>query len=146
MDRVKVPVKHEAKKAHFVALRDAFLVWNPKKMAELEERIRDSGMTDEEIQAQKYFNSRLFRDCVERKVPSPRILYWRVRAVYVMYGKMIDSKTQQPLFNSNAWKKANNVLKDILQGYYSDPPHLELYSKRLGKNGEVKMNKWFRAD
>lgn len=132
MDRVKVPVKHEAKKAHFVALQDAFLVWNPKKMAELEERIRDSGMTDEEIQAQKYFNSRLFFDFVERKVPSPRILYWRVRAVYVMYGKMNDSKTQKPLFNSNAWKKANNVLKDILQGYYSDPPHLKFYSKRLG--------------
>jgi hypothetical protein len=142
MDRAKVPIKHEAKKAYFVALRDAFLVWNPKKMAELEEMMRDSGMTDEEIQAQKYFNSRLFRDCVERKVPSPRILYWRVRAVYAMYGKMIDSKTQKPLFNPNAWKKANNVLKDILEGYYSDPPHLEFYHKRLDKNGEVKTNKY----
>ena len=34
MDRAKVPVKHEAKKAFFVALRDAFLMWNEEKVNE----------------------------------------------------------------------------------------------------------------
>ncbi len=28
MDRAKVPVKHEAKKGYFVALHNAFLLWN----------------------------------------------------------------------------------------------------------------------
>jgi hypothetical protein len=142
INRTKVPVKHEAKKAFFVALREAFLVWNPLKMKELETRMREQGMTEKDIQAQKYFNSRLFRECVDRKVPPPRILYWRVRAVYALYGPMIDSKTQQPLFNFRTWKKANNVLKEILDGYYSDPPDLELYTKKLGKNGEILINKF----
>ena len=79
MDRAKVPIKHEAKKSYFVALREAFLIWNPTKMAELEKTMRDSGMTDDEIKEKKYFNARLFRECVERTVPSPKILYWRVR-------------------------------------------------------------------
>ena len=78
MDRTKVPVKHEAKKGYYVALREAFLVWNPGRIKELEAKMRASGMTDDEIEAQKYYNSRLFRDCIDCKVPSPRILYWRI--------------------------------------------------------------------
>jgi len=115
MDRTKVPVKHEAKKSYFVALREAFLIWNPTKMAELEKSMRESGMTDEEIKEKKYFNARLFRECVERTVPSPKILYWRVRAVYV---------------------------KEILCGYYSDPPDLDFYTKKLGRRGEVITNEY----
>ncbi|KAL3791184.1 LOW QUALITY PROTEIN: hypothetical protein ACHAWO_013615 [Cyclotella atomus] len=142
MNRTKVPVMHEAKKAFFVALREAFLVWNPTKMKELETKMREQGMSDNEIQAQKYFNSRLFRECIDRVVPPPQILYWRVRAVYALYGPMIDSKTKKPLFTPRAWKKANNVLKEILDGYYSDPPGLELYTKKLGKSGAVLTNKY----
>lgn len=142
MDRAKVPVKHEAKKAYFVALREAFLVWNPTKLKELEDNMRNSGLTDEEIKAQKYYNARLYRGCVDRKVPPPNILYWRVRAVYTMYGMMIDSQTKKPLFGPRAWKKANNVLKDILDGYYSDPPDLVYYTKKLGTNGDVVMNQF----
>ena len=52
MDRAKVPVKHEAKKSYFVALREAFLVWNPTRMKELEARMSESGMSDEEIEQQ----------------------------------------------------------------------------------------------
>jgi len=126
MDRTKVPIKHDAKKSYFVALREAFLIWNPTKMTELEKRMRESGMTDDEIKEKKYFNARLFRECVERTVPSPKILYWRVRAVYAIYGNRIDSKTNQPLFNKATWLKANNLLKEILCGYYSDPPDLDV--------------------
>ena len=32
------------------------------------------------------------------------------------------------MFNKTCWTKANNLLKEILQGYYSDPPGIELYS------------------
>jgi hypothetical protein len=142
MDRSKVPTNHETKKAYFVALREAFLVWNKDRMRELEDKMRESGMTDEEIQSQKYHNAALFRGCIERTVPPPSILYWRVRAVYALYGNMIDSKTGKPLFNAKAWKRANNVLKDILDGYYSDPPGLYFYTKKLGKNGDVMTNRY----
>ena len=83
MDRTKVPVHHEAKKAFFVALREAFFVWNPSKLKELEDKMRNNGMTDDEIRVARYFNTQLFRGCVDRNVPPSTVLYWRVRAVYV---------------------------------------------------------------
>eukprot|EP00804_Cyclotella_cryptica_P030502 CCRYP_008559-RA/>CCRYP_008559-RA protein AED:0.95 eAED:0.95 QI:0/0/0/0.33/1/1/3/0/557 len=111
-------------------------------MKELEELMRLQGLSDSQIQAKKYYKARLFRDCVERKVPAPKILYWRVRAVFALFGNIIDSETKQPLFNKTAWKKANNLLAEILNGYYSDPPDVEFYTKRIGFNGEVMKNKY----
>ena len=62
--------------------------------------------------------------------------------MYALYGNMTDSKTKKPLFNARAWKKANRVLKDILLGYYSDPPGIEMYTKKLRPNGSIKKNKY----
>jgi hypothetical protein len=140
MDRTKTPHHHEAKKSYFVALREAFFVWNQSKLKELEEHMVEAGYTLEEVHRRKYFNSNLFRGCVDRHLPAPTILYWRVRAVYVMFGSMKDSKTQAPLFNDRAWKKADNVLKEILEGYYSDPPGFAIYNKRLRSDGTVMKN------
>ncbi|KAL3770800.1 hypothetical protein ACHAWU_006359 [Discostella pseudostelligera] len=142
MDRTKVPIRHEARKGYFVALREAFFVWNPVKLKELEERMKNSGLSDEAIQRQRYFNMQLFRDCVDRSVPPPKMLYWRVRAVYATYGPLIDSKTKAPLFNARAWSKADNLLKEILEGYYSDPPGIELYCVRLREDGTLMRNKY----
>eukprot|EP00956_Cyclotella_meneghiniana_P024296 scaffold48632_cov22-Cyclotella_meneghiniana.AAC.1 len=69
------------------------------------------------------------------EVPPPSYLYWRVRAVFAMYGAMLDSKTGKPLFNAKAWSKANGVLREILKGYYSDPPGVSMYNKRTRKDG-----------
>ena len=111
-------------------------------MAELVEQMKEAGMSDEEIEIGKYFRPTLFHDCVERIVPPPRILYWRVRAVFALYGGMKDSKTKAPLFNERAWKKANNVLREILSGYYSDPPGVPMYRKKIGIDGSVMKNKY----
>ena len=142
MDRAKIPSKHEAKKAYFVALSEAFLIWNPDKLKDLMTRMRAGGMTEEEVRLQRYFNKRLFCDCVDRHCPAPSILYWRVRAVFVMYGPIVDSKTKAPLFNTRAWQKADNLLKEILEGYYSDPPNINLYTTRLRADGTVMRNKY----
>lgn len=142
MNRTKVPVKHEAKKAFFHALMNAFLVWNEKKKKQLEDKMKEDGMTKEEIEAKRYFNSHLYQSCVERYAPSPKILYWRVRAVYALFGNMVDSSTGKPLFNDAAWKKADNVLKEIRCGFYSDPPGFSMYTKRLRPNGTVMKNKY----
>ena len=125
MDQTKVPVKHEAKNAFFVALREAFLVWNLDKLEELEDQMKKSGMSEDEIKDARYYSPEVFRNCVDRVVPPPSVLYWRVRAVYVLYGNMIDSVTKKPLFNEAASNKADNVLIEILQGFYSDPPGIQ---------------------
>ena len=119
MDRCKISVKSALKKAYFVALMNAFFIWDEEIMDELRQRMKDSGMTEKEIDAELYFNCELFKGCVPRRVPPPSVLYWRVRAVFVTYGQMIDSETGRPLFNAQAWKKAKNVLKEIRAGLYS---------------------------
>ena len=141
MNRTKVPVKHEAKKTFSVALKNAFLVWNPTKLKQLEDEMREAGMSDKEIQAQRYCNSQVYNGCVDRYAPSPRILYWRVRAVYALYGDMIDSNTGTTLFNDEAWKKADNVPKEILCRFYSDLPGFDMYNKKL-RDGTVKKNRY----
>ncbi|EJK75836.1 hypothetical protein THAOC_02434 [Thalassiosira oceanica] len=141
MSRTRVPIKHEAKKAYFAALKNAFLIWNPEKLEKLKSKLREEGKTDNEIEAMMYYNSRLFQDCVERHAPAPKILYYRVRAVYKLFGNIKDSFTGKPLFNKEAWKKANNILEEILLGFYSDPPGFNFYNTRLD-NGVPMTNKY----
>jgi hypothetical protein len=111
-------------------------------MKHLVDRMKDSGVTDGEIERMKYFNSQIFISCVERQVPPPSILYWRVRAVFALYGSMIDGKTNKPLFTAKAWAKAKGILTEILLGYYSDPPGMCMYTKRMRRNGTVHKNKY----
>jgi hypothetical protein len=59
-----------------------------------------------------------------------------------LLGNKLDSKTKQPLFNKAAWKKANNVLREILDGNASDPPGFSFYTVRLDSKGEPKKNKY----
>ena len=141
MSRTRVPIKHEAKKAYFAALKNAFLIWNPEKLEKLKSKLREDGKTDNEIEAMMYYNNRIFQDCVERHAPAPKILYYRLRAVYKFFGNVKDSVTGKPLFNKEAWKKANNVLEEVLLGFYSDPPGFNFYNVRLD-NGVPKTNKY----
>jgi len=135
MHRPKVPMEHDSKKAYFVALQEAFYAWDPSKLEELKANMRDAGKDDKEIEGEMYYNSQFFRNCVPRLMLPPRQLYWRVRAVFVTYGNKRDGKSNQPLFNDRAWAKANNILTEILTGYYSDPPGYSFYSIRLKPNG-----------
>ena len=61
-----------------------------------------------------YFEPEYFRKRVPRAVPPPSMHYWRVRAVFELFGNTIDPETKRPLFNAAAWKKANNVLPEIV--------------------------------
>ena len=83
-----------------------------------------------------YYNVDYFRKRVERIVLPPSKLYWRVRAVFELYGNKCDSKTGLPLFNKAAWKKANNLLQEILAGNASDPPGCLFYQQQLNAKGE----------
>ena len=62
MDRCKVSIHHEAKKGYFVALRQAFLQWDPVKLAEVIAVLRDvEGKSDTDIEAMMYYNVDYFR-------------------------------------------------------------------------------------
>ena len=98
--------------------------WNEAKLKLVRAALRADGLSDNDIDAKMYYDVAWFRARVERVVLPPSQLYWRVRAVFEIYGPMQDQKTGKPLFGDEAWKKANGVLKEILLGHCSDHPGL----------------------
>ena len=138
MDRVRVPVKHRLRKAYFVTLSEAFFAWDPTRMEQTKAALRKDGKTDEQIESMLYYDVGFFLDCVPRAVLPPSQLYWRVRNVFLQFGSKEDDR--KPLFNERGWKKADNVLKEILQGYASDPPGVEMYVRKVNTKGEEMTN------
>jgi hypothetical protein len=51
--------------------------------------------------------------------------------MFVTFGYKKDGRTGKPLFNEKAWRKADNILKEILLGWYSDPPDWNFITTRL---------------
>jgi len=142
IDRIKIPMRHEYKKAFKVAMMRAFLEYNSEKLDKVKAILKDHGWTEDQITSTMFYNPTFFNRRVERIALPPRQQYYRVRAVLVTFGKRIDSKTKQPLFNREAWKKARNLLSEVLDGYYSDPPEFDFYEFQLDRNGEVKKDKY----
>ena len=81
----------------------------------------------------KYFSKRIVRYCLP-----PSKLCYRVRAVFAIFGKKIDTTTCKILFNKDAWIKSKNILNETLEGYYSDPPGTSLYRCELNKIKTIK--------
>jgi hypothetical protein len=135
MDRAKVPVNHPFKKGYFVSLSNAFFAWDPIILEKVKASLRLDGMTDREISDKLYYDVAFFRRRVPRVVLPPSALYYRVRAVYVVYGPAVD-EAGKPLFNKAAWAKADNVLKEILSGHASDPPGFAFYTPVWASMGE----------
>lgn len=142
MDRPRLPSRHCYRKLFKIAFRDALLAWNPTKLKEVMDALKEDGFTDEEIQKKLYYDAKFFKDCVERIVLPPKQLYWRLRAVFMIFGDLKDPKTKKPLFNDAAWKKANNILQEVLEGLVSDPPGVSFYVTRLNSDGSEMVNKY----
>ena len=155
MDRAKIPVKHNVKKLYKVAFRDALFAWEPDSLSKLKQEIIDSPIPEDslngeitdhynsvDVERMMYFNADFFKACVERRILPPKELYWRVRAVFVTFGDMIDAGTNKPLFNDHAWKKADNILREILEGLISDPPGHSFYTVAMGADGSPVTNEY----
>jgi hypothetical protein len=140
MDRAKVRVKHEYKKPYYVALMRAFLPWDEVRLQEVFSAMQNHGYSEKELESWLFFRPSYFQRLVERIVLPPSQLYWRVRCVFEVFGGKIDSETKVPLFNENAWAKANNLLREILLGLYSDPPGYNFYTLEVDTSGKVKKN------
>jgi len=141
MDRPKVPIRHAAKKPYFVALQEAMFAWDERQMDDVKKALTCDGLSAVDIEARLYFNVAFFRQRVHRMILPPSKLYWRLRAVYETYGPMEDPKTKAPLFNEAAWKKARNVLIEVLDGNISDPPGVSFYTHLLDKHGRPRVDR-----
>lgn len=140
--RVKVPVHHELKKAYHHSIREAFFVWDQEKLEALKKAmIEKDGITTEDFNKMLYFNASFMLMCVPRYIPPPSQLYFQVRAVYELFGHRLDSKTGCPLFNDRNYRKAKEVLDDILSGYASDPPGFVAYTEQYDSSGRLICNR-----
>ena len=124
MNRIKVPKEHGCRRPFARALRDAMLIPDADDKKRISEYLVSVGTSwDEKLR----YNARwLWKHC-KRTVPPPDQLYPAVKEVFMTFGPMLDSKTNKPLFNSQAWKDAGNILKAIQAGLLSDPPGVPLY-------------------
>ena len=57
--------------------------------------------------------------------------------MYKFFGPLKDPETGKPFFNAAAWKKANNVLSEILKGHGSDIPGRVYYTPKLNSRGAL---------
>ncbi|GBO90611.1 hypothetical protein FisN_19Lh006 [Fistulifera solaris] len=135
--RIKVPAKHECRKAYSAALVRAFLEWDPERLKEVKEALVKLGISEKEIEARLYYNIQWFAARVERRALPPHLLYWRVCAVLSYFGNKIDSVSKKPLFGKNEWNKAKSLLSDIRKGYFSDPPGVSFYRYRVDGRGQI---------
>jgi hypothetical protein len=56
-------------------------------------------------------------------------------------GPQLDKKTKKPLLNDLAWSKADGVLSEIFDGFYSDhPPDENFYFYQLSALKEIKRD------
>ena len=136
MDRAKVPMHHSAIKGLFVALRRAWVVFEPTALAALTAALKRDGLTDKDIESKMFYDFAYFRRRMPRVVPPPSVHHHRVRAVYALYGSQLDTKTSAPLFNKAARGRANNMLAKILIGYAADPSGMQFYYKSVNAKGK----------
>lgn len=139
LSRVKVPEKHELKKAIKIAFMKALYSYDEMKLQEVIATLKSNGWTDREITSTLYYRPGFFSKRVERTCLQ---LYFRVRAVIVTFASKLNSKSGKPLFNGEAFKQWNNILNEILLGYYSDPPDHSFYSFDLDSEGWPKQDKY----
>ena len=119
MDIVKVPMHHDFKTVYFQALWEEFFIMNAGDEEGVKKAMEKKGCSWS-ITTTLNFDYITLR--VKRTVPPHHMLYCRVKAIFDCFYDNKYTKTHSLLLNYKARKKSDFVLKEILQGEYSDPP------------------------
>ena len=73
---------------------------------------------------------------IRRVVPPPSTILQDVYNLLITFGPLKCTSSNHPLFDTQAWKDARNLLQLIGKGYLSDPPGVSLYIfRRRDENG-----------
>ena len=103
MDRAKVPTHHEFKGLFFQALRAAIFIMNKDDVDDVKIVLASKDISWESKMA---FDFSYISQRVRRKVPSPDILYFRVKAVFEFFKDKKDTTTGTTLFTEKNKKKS----------------------------------------
>ena len=135
---IPMAVNHGAWPLFLRAMRDHLMRWDPAIHATVDETCRRVFKLS--------FDQMLLRNphfIAERTpchVPALSILVPALCLVFDTFGNALDVKTNLPLFNAEAHRKANAVLELARQGYLSDIEGVSLYERAgIDKYG---LQKW----
>jgi len=135
---IPIPINHGMRPIFLCALRDHIMQWDPgSKSAVNKVHHKAFKLTFDQMLA---WNPHFIAERTPRYIPSPSILVPAIEHVYKSFGNALDAKTNEPLFNKQAWIKAKAVLELACQGYLSDIEGVVLYEK-AGVD-EYGLQKW----
>lgn len=135
---IPTPINHGLRPAFLRALRDHMLRWDPVARKTVDGVCRRVfKLTFDEMLIR---NPRFIAARTPRFVPPPSVLVPALEHVFDTYGSALDVKTNAPLFNKEAQKKATAVVELARQGYLSDVDGIVMYEKAgIDKYG---LQKW----
>ena len=119
-----IPLSHGLRRPFARALSTAIFLTDLDDKHAVEEVLKHKGITYEsKLKSHPWW----ILSRVRRYVPPPEILFSRVAAVMKTYGPLKDATSGEPLFNGKCWDTVKNLLENIRNGYYSDPPDVPLF-------------------
>jgi hypothetical protein len=135
---IPTPINHGLRPAFLRALRDHMLRWDPVARKTVDGVCRRVfKLTFDEMLIR---NPRFIAARTPRFVPPPSVLVPALEHVFDTYGSALDVKTNAPLFNKEAQKKATAVVELARHGYLSDVDGIVMYEKAgIDKYG---LQKW----
>ena len=135
---IPTPINHGLRPSFLRALRDHMLRWDPVARKTVDSVCRRVfKLTFDEMLIR---NPRFIAIRTPRFVPPPSVLVPALRHVFDTFGSALDVKTNAPLFNKEAQKKATAVIELARQGYLSDVDGIVMYEKAgIDKYG---LQKW----
>lgn len=124
MARIRVSRLHGAALQFAWAFRDAIFVADPAIKQKVSRVLEQRNTTYEKVLAS---NPAWIHARVPRRIPRADKLFPVLHQLFEQYADIPDARTGKPLFDSTAREKQKGVLRDVLDGYLSDPPGIELY-------------------
>lgn len=124
---IPTPINHGLRPAFLRALRDHMLRWDPVARKTVDGVCRRVfKLTFDEMLIR---NPRFIAVRTPHFVPPPSVLVPALQHVFDTFGSALDVKTNAPLFNKEAQKKATAVVELARQGYLSDVDGIVMYEK-----------------
>ncbi|KAG2227535.1 hypothetical protein INT45_002220 [Circinella minor] len=126
MALIKIPRQHVLAKEFARRLRDAVFVVDKDDRKKVEEYLGKKGLTWGYVMNT---NASWILRRIKRVLPPADELGPVVQELIDEYGSLIYIKTGRTLFDKNAWKQADSMIKAIYEGQISDHPDVPLYYK-----------------
>ena len=114
--------------------RDALFMPDPIEIRALKSALLIEGKTQSEVDELYEINYSWFLRRVTRTIPEPKVLLEHLKLLEKTYARILDHKSNEPLFSKAVWGEWNNLKKHAAYGCLSDDNTVSLYIERRKAN------------